>query len=115
MVKKDIQNKESLIDELRKNISSLIEENSIAKDEIYKLTIKAYHYEQENQIMRGDLMRRDREQPHQMSVIQENFMRSIESLSPKRREGRPEKPDRVAERQERAERNEVAPGNARRR
>jgi regulator of replication initiation timing len=69
MIKKDIQNKESLIDELRKNISSLIEENNFAKDEIYKLTIKSYHYEQENQIIKGDLMRREREQP-QMSAIQ---------------------------------------------
>ena len=44
MVKKDIQNKEGLIEELRRNINTLIEENNIAKDEIYKMTIKAYHY-----------------------------------------------------------------------
>jgi regulator of replication initiation timing len=60
MLKKDIHNKENLIDELRKNINSLIEENNIAKDEIYKLTIKSYHFEQENQIIKGDLMRRNR-------------------------------------------------------
>lgn len=44
MVKKDIQNKDCLIDELRKNIATLIEENNIAKDEIYKLTIKSYYF-----------------------------------------------------------------------
>jgi hypothetical protein len=103
MVKKDIQNKESLIEELRKNINSLIEENNIAKDEIYKLTIKSYQYEQQNQIIKGDLLRREREQPPQMTAIQDNFMRSIESLSPKRREARQDHPDRIVERPDKGE------------
>jgi regulator of replication initiation timing len=69
MVKKDISNKENIIDELRRNINSLIDENNIVKDEIYKLTIKMYHYEQENQILKGDIMRRDTDVPQHISSI----------------------------------------------
>lgn len=58
MVKKDIQNKDSLIDQLRKNIAILIEENNIAKDEIYKLTIKSYYFQQNNQVLKADILRK---------------------------------------------------------
>lgn len=44
MIKKEINIKEGLIDELRKNINILIDENNIAKDEIYKLTIRSYQH-----------------------------------------------------------------------
>ena len=60
-MKKDSANKEGLLEELRKNVSMLIEENSIAKDEIYKLTIKSYQNEQQMQVMKGDLVRRQQE------------------------------------------------------
>ena len=39
-------------------MSTIIEENNIAKDEIYKLTIRLYHTEHENQSIKGDLQRR---------------------------------------------------------
>lgn len=59
-------------------------------------------------------MRRDREQP-QMTAINESYMRSIESLSPKRREFRPERGDRVVEPREKNEKETVVPANNRRR
>lgn len=59
-------------------------------------------------------MRRDREQP-QMTAINESYMRSIESLSPKRREFRPERGDRVVEQREKNEKETVVPANNRRR
>ena len=73
-----------MVDDLRRNMKVLIEENSIAKDEIYRLTIKLYHLEQENMAMKGDLQRRDKELPHQMSLIQDNYTRNIESFENKR-------------------------------
>ena len=63
MIKKEINIKEGLIDELRKNINILIDENNIAKDEIYKLTISSYQHYQANQILKGDINRRIKEQP----------------------------------------------------
>ena len=55
-------------------------------------------------------MRRDRETP-QMTAINENYMRSIESLSPRRRENRPERGGERAVEQ----REPVVPANNRRR
>ncbi len=46
IVKKERDNKDYLLDELRKNINGLVEENSLAKDEIFKLVTKLYQMEQ---------------------------------------------------------------------
>ena len=90
-MQKDVSHKGLLVEELRKNIATLIEENNIAKDEIYKLTIKLYHLEQSNMSLKGDLMRKEMDQSHQMSVITDNYMKHIEPLSPKRAKERVEK------------------------
>lgn len=79
IVKKERDNKDYLLDDLRKNITSLVEENSLTKDEIFKLVTKLYQMEQENQVLRNDLKRqqldtsqihtymKDLQQTHQIS------------------------------------------------
>lgn len=58
-----------------------------------------YHYEQENQILKADIMRRDNDNSQHINNINQSFRRNIENASPRRRQERPE-------RQHRADRNE---------
>ncbi len=73
IVRKERDNKDYLLDDLRKNITSLVEENSLAKDEIFKLVTKLYQMEQENQVLRNDLKRQqlDTSQIH-------NYMKDLQ-------------------------------------
>lgn len=57
IVRKERDNKDYLLEDLRRNISGLVEENSAAKDELFKLVTKLYQMEQDNQVLRNDLKR----------------------------------------------------------
>lgn len=50
--------------------------------------------EHENQSIKGDLQRREKDQSHHMTVIQDNYQKSIQNFSPKKSLERQERPDR---------------------
>lgn len=66
--------------------------------------------EQENLSLKGDVMRREREQP-QISSIQDNCRRTMDSISPKAARDRPERYTNVPTHQEQPTKE----GNPRRR
>ncbi len=62
---------------MRSKISNLIEENNHLKDQIYNITTQLYHFENENQSLKAEVVRvRDKEK-FPISYLNDQMQKSV--------------------------------------